>query len=131
MVVRFNQSSMTTTSCEVRKMDNQHRKITGYGELTQYEIDVMNAIKQLGAAMAEQIENVSVGIAAQRKAAARQNAEARAQSIATTGEEGSMTSNEQHRLDAAQPERWIAIARTHFQEGLMALTRAVAQPGSF
>ena len=35
------------------------------------------------------------------------------------------------RIDAAQPERWIAIANTHFQEGLMALTRAVAQPSSF
>ena len=29
------------------------------------------------------------------------------------------------------PERWAAIARTHFQEGLMALTRAVAQPTFF
>jgi len=29
------------------------------------------------------------------------------------------------------PERWRAIANTHFQEGLMALTRAVAQPTSF
>jgi hypothetical protein len=35
------------------------------------------------------------------------------------------------RIDRAQPERWAAIARTHFQEGLMALTRAVAQPTFF
>ena len=35
------------------------------------------------------------------------------------------------RLDAAQPERWIALANTHFQQGLMALVRAIAQPESF
>lgn len=28
-------------------------------------------------------------------------------------------------------QRWIAIGATHLQEGLMALTRAVAQPTSF
>ena len=27
--------------------------------------------------------------------------------------------------------RWIAIGRTHLQEGLMALTRAIARPNSF
>lgn len=35
------------------------------------------------------------------------------------------------RIEAAQPERWIAIANTHMQEALMALVRAVAQPGGF
>ncbi len=35
------------------------------------------------------------------------------------------------RIDDAQPERWVAIANTHFQEGLMALVRAVAQPSGF
>lgn len=35
------------------------------------------------------------------------------------------------RIDAAQPERWIALANTHFQQGLMALVRAVAQPEGF
>lgn len=29
-------------------MDNQHRKISGYRELTQAEIDLMNKIKALG-----------------------------------------------------------------------------------
>ncbi len=27
--------------------------------------------------------------------------------------------------------RWVAIATTHFQEGLMALTRAIAKPEHF
>lgn len=32
---------------------------------------------------------------------------------------------------AAEPLRWLNIARTHFQQGYMALTRAVAQPTTF
>lgn len=45
-------------------MDNQHRQISGYRELSQEEIDLINAIKQNGAATgdlvaaAERIEGV-------------------------------------------------------------------------
>ncbi len=38
------------------------------------------------------------------------------------------------RVDAvvtAEPARWLAMARTDLQVGLMKLTRAVAQPGFF
>ncbi len=31
----------------------------------------------------------------------------------------------------ADPYRWVAIAKTDFQTGIMALTRAVAQPETF
>ena len=34
-------------------MDNQHRKISGYRELSQEEIDLMNAIKAKGAELGE------------------------------------------------------------------------------
>ena len=34
-------------------------------------------------------------------------------------------------MDRASPERWLSIGRTHLQEGLMAWTRAVAQPTTF
>jgi len=34
-------------------------------------------------------------------------------------------------LDLAQPERWLAITATHFQEGLMTLKRSLTQPTSF
>lgn len=34
-------------------MDNQHRKIAGYRELTQAEIDLMNRIKAKGAELLE------------------------------------------------------------------------------
>lgn len=32
------------------------------------------------------------------------------------------------RMDRAEPERWAALGRTNIQQGLMFLTRAVAQP---
>jgi hypothetical protein len=34
-------------------------------------------------------------------------------------------------LDAAEPERWLAMGRADLQTGLMKLTRSVAQPGFF
>lgn len=38
---------------------------------------------------------------------------------------------EYRRLDAAEPERWFALARADFQTALMKLQRAVAQPSTF
>lgn len=37
----------------------------------------------------------------------------------------------ENRFNAAEPERWLAMARTDLQCGLMKLTRAVAQPEFF
>lgn len=74
-------------------MENQHRKIKGYRELSQAEIDLMNNIKQLGVVMGEMVAELR----------------------ATPG------------LD----QRWVSIGATDLQTGLMALTRAVAQPESF
>lgn len=37
-------------------MENQHRKITGYRELSQEEIDLMNAIKSHGEALGSLVE---------------------------------------------------------------------------
>ena len=96
-------------------MDNQHRKIAGYRELSQADIDMMNAIKATGPQMEELLAKVAAHVQEQRKAAH------------AAGDQGV----ENSRMDRAQPERWAAIARTHFQEGLMALTRAAAQPTFF
>lgn len=96
-------------------MDNQHRKISGYRELSQAEIDLMNEIKALGPLIEEVTRKVKSHLAAQRV-----NVATRASAVA-----------EKERLDAAEPERWLALGRTHAQESLMALTRAVAQPTFF
>lgn len=74
-------------------MENQHQKITGYRDLSQAEIDSMNAIKEYGEQVRVLIETLQ-------------------------GRE---------ELD----QRWIAIGKTHMQQGFMALVRAVAKPESF
>jgi hypothetical protein len=77
-------------------MENQHRKITGYRELDQGEIDLMNDIKALGATIG------SLVVALEEMSDAKS-------------------------IDA----RWVAIGKTNLQQGLMALTRAVARPDLF
>ena len=77
-------------------MENQHRKITGYRDLSQAEIDLMNEIKAEGVRLQELVDKAT-----------------------TSGAIG------------ADTHRWCAIAKTDFQTGLMALTRAVAKPDFF
>ena len=43
---------------ERTKMDNQHRKIKGYRELTQEEIDLMNEVKAMGVKLGELVEKL-------------------------------------------------------------------------
>lgn len=74
-------------------MENQHRKIAGYRELSQEEIDAMNAVKAEGTRLQFLIEEL------------RDNAQ----------------------LD----QRWVSIAETHLQQGIMAAVRSIAQPTTF
>jgi hypothetical protein len=74
-------------------MDNQHKQIKGYRDLSQEEIDLMNEIKIKGSELEGLINKLK--------------------SI--------------NNIDL----RWIAIGQTDLQTGLMALTRAVAQPTCF
>lgn len=39
-------------------MDNQHKKITGYRDLSQEEIDTMNEIKQLAEQVGQLVEKI-------------------------------------------------------------------------
>ena len=74
-------------------MDNQHKLIKGYRDLSQAEIDLMNKIKAHGVQFGFLIDELNA-----------------------------MESTD---------KRWIAIARTDFQTGLMAAVRSVAKPESF
>lgn len=74
-------------------MENQHRQIKGYRDLSQDEVDLMNGVKEVGEICGRMID----GLAAQPS------------------------------LD----HRWVAIAKTHLQEGFMAAVRAIAQPTTF
>ena len=74
-------------------MDNQHRKISGYRELDEAEIALMNDIKALGPELEALVTKLR-----------------------------------------GAPDidgRWLSIGVTHLQQGLMALTRAVAKPTFF
>lgn len=90
-------------------MENQHRKITGYRELDQRDIDLMNEIKARGEELEVLIAKLrgdQIGIAS-----------------------GNCSGEVMAACGAAH--RWISIGETHLQQGLMALTRAVAKPSSF
>ena len=93
-------------------MDNQHKKISGYRDLSQEEIDLMNRIKALGPIIEEVIndlENIHWN------------------SISNS----SVEDTEIDRVLKSEPVRWLYIGKDHLQQGLMALTRSVAQPTFF
>ena len=91
-------------------MENQHRQIKGYRELSQQEIDLMNRIKEKGSELlALQAELVSM--------------------IGQLHFDKSQGPVEEfERFEAAEPMRWANIGKTDIQTGIMALVRAVAQP---
>lgn len=93
-------------------MENQHRKISGYRELTQEEIDLMNEIKALGPQIEIVVNKVRDHIRNQR-------------------DNAQPDSIEDERLDAATPEHFHELSKFTLQTGLMYLTRAVAQPTFF
>lgn len=104
-------------------MENQHRKISGYRELSQTEIDLMNKIKAKGVDLEDLLQEIKMHVA-------EQTGDARAESKNHPGYPYG-SSGEEERLQNADPNRWLSIARTDLQTGLMALTRAVAQPTTF
>ena len=82
-------------------MDNQHKKIRGYRDLTQAEINLMNEIKLKGQELEDlitKVNEVNQGCGAAKD---------------------------------SESFRWSAIAKTNLRTGLMALTRAVAKPTFF
>ena len=87
-------------------MENQHRKITGYRELNQAELDLMNRIKEKGKELGELVNDLRM-----------------------------LPNVPDGRHDPLPglpiDQRWVSIGATHLQEGLMALTRAVAKPEFF
>lgn len=94
-------------------MENQDQKIKGYRDLSQEEIDLMNEIKTQGEALKALVGKIDYRLLGQAK-------------DAHDGDD-----QLQQHLWNTEPNRWSSIAKTHLQQGLMALTRAVAQPTTF
>lgn len=74
-------------------MENQHRAIKGYRELSEQKVALINEVKETG----EELGNL----------------------IATL--------KQMPEID----QRWVSIAQTDLQKGIMALVRSIAQPTSF
>lgn len=97
-------------------MENQHRKIAGYRELSQEEIDLMNRIKAKGAELLELQYELDQML--------RSQADIKSSDAVL----GAPYDVEFERFCDAEPLRWAAIGKTDIQTGIMALVRAVAQP---
>ena len=76
-------------------MDNQHKKISGYRDLTQGEIDLINAMKEK---------------------------EAELGTMMTLAEAVIVETNDR------EAGRWLSLARTHLETGMMFAIKAIARP---
>lgn len=103
-------------------MDNQHRKISGYRELSQEEVDLMNRIKAKGAELLQLQAELAGRLSTDHEVKA---GAAKLVGIEKTGADECV---ELRRFQAAEPQRWAAIGKTDIQTGIMVLVRAVAQP---
>lgn len=106
-------------------MDNQHKMIKGYRDLSVAEIDLMNRIKEKGAELLALHAEVLALIISQN-AHLNSDADAVRQHLHIDDDKPEMQRLAAFQL--AEPHRWAAIAKTDIQTGLMALIRAVAQP---
>ncbi|MFM4814678.1 Acb2/Tad1 domain-containing protein [Aeromonas dhakensis] len=109
-------------------MDNQHRKINGFRELDQAEIDLMNEVKAAELMLLSLHDKIAAHLNTQdfaddRVRVATLNAQGGA---FYTCPEPSPDIVERHKQ--TEPRRWLAIAKTDLQTGLMAMTRAISQP---
>lgn len=87
-------------------MDNQHRKISSYRDLTEAEVALMNE----GKALAEQCGAYIVKL--------RKHADVARKS-------------DEHATQPPLDQRWISIGATDLQRGFMAVIRGIAQPTTF
>ena len=88
-------------------MDNQHKKIKGYRDLSQAEIDLMNQIKAKGEELRDLVKKIE----------------------ATIGPAPAVEEGAAHEADS--PHYWLRYADGGFRTALMFATRAVAQPTSY
>lgn len=114
-------------------MDNQHRKIKGYRELTQEEVDLMNRIKAKGAELLALQKELSgrldTDLEVKHHAARDSVIGAEYNGVPYTAMTGGTDEcHEYRRFIEAEPHKWAAIGKTDIETGIMALVRSVAQP---
>lgn len=110
-------------------MDNQHKHIKNYRDLTQQEIDLMNRIKQKGEELMVLQQELMGLLSTAQEVKTNAAWEACRGTDFTPVNGGGEAGIEYRRFMAAEPMRWANIGKTDIQTGVMALCRAVAQPG--
>lgn len=107
-------------------MDNQHKKITGYRDLNQAEIDLMNEVKAKGEELRALVKKIRETVnppiaisAVDVQESGMIEAEAQIISLPHIEHEGDF------------PEFWLRWADNSFRAALMYATRAIAQPTSY
>ncbi|CAL9954787.1 hypothetical protein VPHD85_0003 [Vibrio phage D85] len=98
-------------------MDNQHKKIKGYRDLSQEEIDLMNRIKEHAEKTAALIAEVNT---------MRDNGQKHDLYGVPFDRTDGLT-----KAQASESYRCLALAKTNLQTGQMWFVRAVALPDSF
>lgn len=96
-------------------MDNQHKKIKGYRDLSQEEIELMNEIKEKG----QELQSLIIEIEQLREVEL-------AQVLDPNSNACDLSKEQIH-----ESMRCMNIAKKDLQTGVMWLTRSVALPNSF
>lgn len=97
-------------------MDNQHKQIKGYRDLSQEEIDLMNKIKTLAEQVGELVDEIIT------KAIQDIN------NYECDDDDPNSDDTEDVLHDAV---KWVFCAKKDLQLGFMQLTRAIAKPTTF
>lgn len=108
-------------------IDNQHKHIEGYRNLTKEDIALMNELKEAGENLLSVLEKAKAHVSANQQAAV--DAHNATNGIGDPHPAPLEECAELVRINKAEPFRWAAIAKTHIQEGVTAAVRVVAQPG--
>ncbi|MHA6913002.1 DUF7681 family protein [Ralstonia pseudosolanacearum] len=98
-------------------MDNQHKLITGYRDLTEDEVALMNEVKAKAAEVGTLVEKLRGCLPAFKIEG--NPVQVGDQTLVAVSDE------------AYETDRWMTIGQDHLQQGFMALTRAVARPTTF
>lgn len=106
---------MKTPTKETRMETFTQPKITGYRQLVEEEVSLINRAKALDTAM----QLLAVDI--------RAHVQAQWLTARPTIDEDLVAAE---RLNNAEPERWLAMGRASIQVGVMQLVRSIAQPAS-
>ena len=99
-------------------MDNQHKLIAGYRDLTEDEIALMNEVKAKAEEVGQLVEKLREKLAP---------VEADMAPVQVGGETVMAVVG----FESFEAQRWLTIGQDHLQQGFMALTRAVARPTTF